>query len=137
MTVFQNEQPATIASATKPKLVFVIEPDESTRGVLRHLETENNIVLFPTKQEAIKYCLTAKPDLVISAGTLDDRSKGVDFLSSGEVLETGAKRILMSGSVKPADLPQDIAFLAKPFRAEQFLSAIKNALDGKGREPNQ
>jgi FixJ family two-component response regulator len=120
---------------TEP-IVFVIDDDASMRDALGALIASDGlrVVCFESAQEFLRH---SAPDTLPSCLVLDVRMPGVGGLELQRKLVESGRQIPVVFITAHADIPTAVRamkagameFLPKPFRSDELLSAIRQALE--------
>jgi FixJ family two-component response regulator len=125
----------TSLKGTEKPIVFVVDDDESVRGALEGLLTVVGLKVecFASAQEFMARTLPEAPSCLV----LDVRLPGISGLNVQEYLAKADIRIPIIFVTAHGDIPMSVRamkagaveFLPKPFRDQDMLDAIHEAID--------
>ncbi|MBI2929957.1 MAG: response regulator [Verrucomicrobia bacterium] len=125
---------------SKPALIFTVDDEEMITSVVEAilLSEGYEVRVFQDPTLALKAFTEAKrkPDLVVTDFVMGEMN-GMELIEKCKRQVPGLKTILLSGTVTEnfvLSFPiQPHKFLAKPFQAEQLVSAVRMVLNSPSR----
>jgi CheY-like chemotaxis protein len=110
--------------------VLVVDDDPGVRELLVELLALDDYAVASAQDgaEAIARITAAPPALVVSDIRMPRRS-GLSLATWLQLHHPAVPVILLTAGLRP-DLPAGVAYLAKPFDVDEFLTVVRRLIDG-------